>query len=62
MNLPAQFNNGKQNVWTPKIGNEPPMIVGNQEWANALAELDKEAGGDLTNSQSPNYKRIIAAE
>ena len=62
MNLPAQFNNGKQNVWTPKIGNEPPMIVGNQEWANALAELDKEAGGDRTTSQSPNYKRIIAAE
>ena len=62
MNLPAQFNNGKQNVWTPKIGNEPPMIVGNQEWANALAELDKEACGDRTNSQSPDYKRIIAAE
>ena len=38
------------------------MIVGNQEWANALAELDQETGGDRTYSQSPNYKRIIAAE
>ena len=38
------------------------MIVGNQEWANALAELENEGGGDRTYSQSPKYKQIAAAE
>ena len=53
VNLPAQFNS-RHAALTPKIGNEPPMIVGSQEWANALADLEHEAG-DRTYSQSPTY-------